>query len=321
MSDGTPLAYTYSGASIAGTTQIGALTVGFPTSGFTNSPQFWNSPDLNLGYVIGHTDPSGSHSGNTQFGDIPAYLGFWRSEFLSEGSFITLTNSLFSQSFTSGTQCNTYLTANGMWSSYVDTYHYDPATFLSWPASSAGYTLYSGGFTSPDDGYSNSPITLPTTFETNNQASTNLYLSTNGYFTIGSGDSNILGGPTTPNPATMAANPGDNWLQPGLTNSDGDVQNWYYKTGTDGGNKYYAKLLVYAGTYAAATTPTSYVINFYRDGIYQWLETRIKSNARGNAGPYNAINVAQGASTTSRVWRGDLNGQNWVYLGVGTVQI
>ena len=240
---------------------------------------------------------------------------------MSENSFVDLTNTLFNQSFTAGSECNTYLNANGMWSSYVDTYQYNPSIFLPWPATTVGYTLYNGGFTSSDDGYSNSPITLPTTFITNGQSSTNLYLSTNGYFTIGSGDSSILGGPTTSNPATMAANPGDNWLQPGLTNTDGDVQNWYYRTGNDGSNRFYAKLLVYAGTYGSQTSPTSYVINFYRDGVYQWLETRVKSNTRGSAGPYNSISVAQGSSTTSRVWRGDLNGQNWIYLGTGTVQL
>jgi hypothetical protein len=119
----------------------------------------------------------------------------------------------------------------------------------------------------------------------------------------------------------MAANPGDNWLQPGLTNTDGDVQNFYYKKGTDGTGRYYVKLLVYAGTFGAQTNPTSYLINFYRDQSYQWLETRVKSNTRGNAGPYNAVDVSQGSSTTSRVWRGDLNGQNWVYMGTGSVQL
>jgi hypothetical protein len=79
--------------------------------------------------------------------------------------------------------------------------------------------------------------------------------------------------------------------------------------------------LVYAGTYGAPTAPTSYLINFYRDEVYEWLEARAKSTVRGSAGPYNSPSVAQGSSTTSRVWRGDLNGQNWVYMGTGSVQI
>ena len=318
MATAQPFAYN-TGPQISGTQQVGDLSYGFPTTGFTDSPQYWNGPDEDLGYVIGTSVPSNTQP--TPVSGKTASVGFWRSEFLTENSFVEFTNSLFNQNFTGGTEAKTWLNANGYWTSYKDVYRYDPLTLLAWPASSTGYTLYNGGFTSPDDGYSNLPITLPTTFETNNQASTNLFLSTNGYFTIGVGDSNIRSSPNNANPATMAANPGDNWMQPGLTNSDGDVQNWYYKTGTDGGGKFYVKNLVYAGTYQAATTPTSYIINFYRDEQYEWLETRIKSNARGSAGPYNSTSVAQGASTTSRVWRGDLNGQNWVYMGTGTVQV
>lgn len=319
----TPIAF-YSGGTIPGTTQVGNLAVGdtpqdYGVVGANNGVVFYATPNQDNGYVIAHEDLTGGHNGKP--GNVPAYLGFWQSALLTENSFVELTNNLFNQSFTGGSQCNTYLNANGYWSSYVDTYQYNPSIFLSWPVSSAGYTLYNGGFTSPDDGASSSPITLPTTFETNNQASNQLYLSTNGYFTIGTPDNAILGGPTNPNPATMAANPGDNWLQPGLTNSDGDVQNWYYKTGNDGATRFYVKNLVYAGTYGATTTPTSYIINFYRDGVYEWLETRVKSNTRGSAGPYNASNVSQGSSTTSRVWRGDLNGQNWVYMGTGSVQL
>jgi len=192
-------------------------------------------------------------------------------------------------------------------------------TNLSWPASTTGYTVYAGGFSGFDDGYSNSPITLPVAFSTNAQSSTSLYMSTNGYFTLTSGDPSILSGPTTPNPATMAGNPNDNWLQPGLINSDGDTQNWWYQTGSNGTGKYYVKNIVYGGTYSATTTQTSWLANFYRDSTYEWFETRIKSNSRGNAGPYNASSVAQTAATTSRVWRGDLNGQNWTYLGTGSV--
>lgn len=323
MSNATPLAYTFSGANVSGTTQIGALTVGFPTTGFTNTPQFWNGPDENLGYVIGHQDPSGSHSGNTQSGDVPAFLGFFRSPLLTENSFVEYVNSVFNQSFTGGTQAKVWLNNNGYWTSYKDVYRYDPATFLSWPASTAGYTLYTGGFTVNDDGNSNLPITLPVPFETNNQSSSSLFLSTNGYFTLGTGSGTIISTPQQiSSPAAMCGNPGDNWMQPGVTLTDGDVQNWWYQTGTDGGGKFYAKLLVYQGQYQNITRPLSYVINFYRDEQYEWLETRIKLNSRGgNAGPYNATDVSQGASTTSRVWRGDLNGQNWVYMGTGTVQI
>jgi hypothetical protein len=57
-----PFSYN-TGSAIAGTTQVGTLAVGTPTSGFTNSPQFWEGPDEDLGYVIavpvsGNTQPT-----------------------------------------------------------------------------------------------------------------------------------------------------------------------------------------------------------------------------------------------------------------------
>lgn len=314
-----PFAYN-TGSTITGTIQSGSLAVGTPTSGFESTGiQWWNGPDETLGYVIAE-----SVSGNTQPTPIIgvfASVGFFRSSALTESAFITLASKISqTQNFTAGTDANTWLTNNGYWSSWVDSFTYDSGTTLSWPASSAGYTLYTGGVTNADDGNTNSPITLPTSFSTNGSSSSNLYVSTNGYFTIGSGSGNILSGPTQPSPASMAANPSDNWLQPGLTNSDGDVQNVYYQTGTSGSTKYFVKLLVYGGTYGAPTAPTSWIANFYRDSSYQWLEVRAKSTLRGSVGPYNAVSVAQPSSTTSKVWRGDLNGQNWVYLGTGSIK-
>ena len=199
------------------------------------------------------------------------------------------------------------------------TYTYNSTALLSWPTSGS-YTLYSGGFTNADDGYANAAIKLPVSMSTNNQSSINLFISTNGYFTLTAGAADILSGPTTANPATMAANPADLWMQPGLGMTDGDIQNAYYITGSSGNSKNFIKLLIYQGTYQAATTPKSWLANFYRDSTYQWLETRAKSNVVGSAGPYNAVSVAQASSTTSRVWRGDLTGRNWTYMGTGSVQ-
>jgi hypothetical protein len=201
--------------------------------------------------------------------------------------------------------------------SYSSGYAYS-ATTLSFPATT-GYTVYSGGFTNVDDGNSSTPLTLPVAFSTNAQSSSSLYMSTNGFFTLGSGSGAIVSSPqSSANPAFMAGNPGDNWLQPGLANSDGDTQNWWYQTGSSGG-KSFVKNLVLCGTYGNSTFAKSYIANFYRDSTYEWFETRVKSNTAGTCGPYNATSVAQASSTTSRVWRGDLNGQNWVYLGTGSV--
>ena len=62
MSTTTSFAYNL-GATIPGTQQVGNLSIGTPTSGYTNNPQYWNGPDEELGYVIavpvsGNTQPT-----------------------------------------------------------------------------------------------------------------------------------------------------------------------------------------------------------------------------------------------------------------------
>lgn len=195
-------------------------------------------------------------------------------------------------------------------------YTFSAAT-LPWPTTT-GYTQYTGAWTSADDGNSSTAVTLPVAFSTNSTSSTLFYMGTNGFFTIGTGSGSILSSPSQASPASMCGNPGDLWLQTGLVNTDGDTQNWWYQTGSASG-KSYIKNIVFCGTFGATTTPKSWLGNFYRDPVYQWFETRIKSAASGTCGPYNATSVAQTPSTTSQVWRGDLNGLNWVYMGTGSV--
>ena len=201
-------------------------------------------------------------------------------------------------------------------------WQYDSSTFLQWPAYGGdGYTKYTGSVTSPDDGYATTPITLPGIFQMNAQtATTNLYVSTNGYVTLGSGSGAIIYTPQSQtNPAAICGNPGDQWQQSGLTMTDGDKQDIYYKSVDLGGGKYAMMLIVYQGTFGATTTPKSYILNIYRDSTYQWVEARAKSNVSGNAGPYNVTDVSQPSSTTSKVWRGNLQGQSWTYMGTGSV--
>jgi hypothetical protein len=115
-----PFAYN-TGAPIAGTIQVGDLAVGTPTSGFTNSPTFWNGPDETQGYVIAYPVSGGTHP--TPIPGVFAYLGFLgtknMSNPLSESTFIALTNSSFNQSFTTGNDASTWLTNNGYWNSWV----------------------------------------------------------------------------------------------------------------------------------------------------------------------------------------------------------
>jgi hypothetical protein len=190
-------------------------------------------------------------------------------------------------------------------------------TSLSWPSSLAGYTLYSGTWAgSADDGYTATPITLPTSFSTFGIPSTNLYIGTNGYFTLNQGSTHYGPSPILGPPATMGSNPGDLYLSPNASLLDGTTQNAYSITGTDGNNMFYAKILVNCASLGAQTTPYSWIANFYRDCKYQWLEVKPKTNVSGNAGPFN---VTSPSTLSSQVWRSDLNGQNWVLMGYGTV--
>ena len=318
----TPVAYKTGGGSIAGTTKYGNLYVGtteqdYGVVGANNGCVFYATPNQDLGYVIAHEDPSGTHNGLP--GNVPAYLGFWRSEFLTENSFVSMVNNLFNQSFTGGTQAKNYLTANNYWTSYSDTWHYDSLNTLAWTDSTVGYTLLTGGVTGTDDGYWVNPITIPT-YYMNGQTSSSLYISTNAVVTLGVGYGTCC--PHSPqdssNPALISGNAGDMYANPGTPLIDGTIMNAYYRI-TQNGEKTKIELKVFQASLGAQNTPYSYQLNLYRDSTYQWVETRVKINAMDNVGPYNDVDVSTGASTTSRVWRGDLLGQNWVDLGVGTV--
>jgi hypothetical protein len=115
MATTRPFAYN-TGSTIPGTEQVGDLSVGTPTSGFTSSPQYWNGPDEELGYVIAVPVPD-----NTQPTEIPgvfASVAFYRSADLTAESFVELTNTVFNQSFTTANDASTWLAANGYWTSY-----------------------------------------------------------------------------------------------------------------------------------------------------------------------------------------------------------
>jgi len=113
MATTRPFAYNL-GSSIDGTEQLGNLAIGTPTSGFTQSPKFWNGPDEDLGYVITHQTPSGQPGAD----GTTAFLGFFRSTDLTEGSFITLSETIAGQTFATGSDAKIWLNNNGYWTSY-----------------------------------------------------------------------------------------------------------------------------------------------------------------------------------------------------------
>jgi hypothetical protein len=123
MSVSRPFAYNPSpNPPISGTEQVGSLAVGDINWNYEQNYGgvfWWEGPDETLGYVI--CNPvSGGTQPNPLF--LPAYVGFKRSKFLTEPSFIDIANYVAkgqTAPFTTGNQASTWLTNNGYWNSWV----------------------------------------------------------------------------------------------------------------------------------------------------------------------------------------------------------
>ena len=121
MATARPFAYN-PGSLIPGTEQVGDLSIGYPISGFTDTPQYWNGPDEELGYVI-----AAPVSGNTQptplFG-ITASVGFYRTDSFDDNQFIELSEIVANlyetpQTFSTASEASVWLTDNGFWNSFI----------------------------------------------------------------------------------------------------------------------------------------------------------------------------------------------------------
>ena len=116
MATARPFAYN-TGSPIAGTQQVGNLAVGTPTAGFESTGlKWWNGPDEEVGYVITHQSPSGQPGGD----GTTAFLGFWRTNSISDAEFIQLAQyvSDYTQTFSTASDAKTWLNANGYWTSW-----------------------------------------------------------------------------------------------------------------------------------------------------------------------------------------------------------
>jgi len=119
MATTTPFAYN-TGAPIAGTTQIGNLAVGTTPQDYSTNPGgvvWWMGPDQDLGYVIAKPVPSGNQPNPL---GRAAYVGFNRSDLLTDESFLDLVNvlSLTAHTFTAASEAKTWLNNNGYWTSW-----------------------------------------------------------------------------------------------------------------------------------------------------------------------------------------------------------
>ena len=199
----------------------------------------------------------------------------------------------------------TTTTINPNWSFVV-------STNLQWPVDTIGYTLYTGAWTNIDDGNTTDPINYAGTFYTDGVADTQYYLSTNGY---------IYG---VINSLYINGNGQDLFLTAGSPLLDGDIQNFWYKNDVYS-SKWKTSILVYCGHCCGSPsqeTPYSYILNIYKDGTTQYVETRVKTvdggQTTGNAGPNGPWSVNSG--TASQVWSSTDDGATWTYLGYGTIQ-
>ena len=154
MATTTPLAYNPSASPIAGTTQVGTLAIGTSVQDYSENPggiPWWMGPDEDLGYVIGIPVPS-----NTQPTPIPgvfASVGFYRTDDLTDGSFISLAEYVAyenstPQNFSSATEASIWLTSNGFWNSYaVPVLYLDAGNVSSYPGTGTTWTDIVGGKT------------------------------------------------------------------------------------------------------------------------------------------------------------------------------
>ena len=113
-----PIAYN-TGSTISGTEQIGDLAIGTTSQDYSSNiggVKWWASPDLDLQYVIGYVDLSGTHPNPISF--TPCYIGFWGCGNKTENSFIDLCNFQFNQNFTSGNDAKVWLNGNGYWTNF-----------------------------------------------------------------------------------------------------------------------------------------------------------------------------------------------------------
>jgi hypothetical protein len=151
MATTTPLAYN-TGSPIGGTSQVGDLAVGTTAQDYSINPggiPWWMGPDEELGYVI-----AVPVSGNTQptpiFG-VTASVGFYRSEDLTDNSFINVAEFVTKeygtpQTFSSATDASIWLTSNGYWNSYITPVLYlDAGNPTSYPGTGTTWTDLIGG--------------------------------------------------------------------------------------------------------------------------------------------------------------------------------
>ena len=123
MAISKPFAYN-PGGPISGTTQYGDIVVGNIVVDYSSDyggVKWWGGPDEELGYVVGNARPGGQPVPAGVTGG-PAYVGFWRSDALTDNSFLSLADFIGAQNseppFATTSAAVTWLNDNGYYTSY-----------------------------------------------------------------------------------------------------------------------------------------------------------------------------------------------------------
>jgi hypothetical protein len=121
-----PISYNPTSIVVPGTTSVGFLTVGTNPGTWDGNAyglRWWNTPDLDVGWVIAHTTPAGNQP--TRPGITPAngYLGFWRTKTITDSEFILLSQYVSNkhgspQTFANAPAAKTWLNTNGYWTNW-----------------------------------------------------------------------------------------------------------------------------------------------------------------------------------------------------------
>ena len=208
------------GAPIFGTTQVGDIAVSDIDVEYSDNYggiQWWGGPNEANGYVIAHTDPTGSHNGAA---GGSAYLGFWRSSGLTDQDFLDLCNSIPPRigdtPFTTTSQASAWLTANGYWTSFTSITPTPTATIAVTPTP----TGTPASTTTPTPtATSATPTPTPTQGGTGNfnvtvsQVGPNVVWNGSGYFNLAAlsfAGPNVIGAGFAANQAIWAIGPSTN---------------------------------------------------------------------------------------------------------------
>jgi len=255
----TPIAYNPSQSPIDGTEQLINLAIGIDQQDYSLSPggvSWWNGPEESTGYVIAVPVP-----GNTQPTEIPgvfASVGFYRSADLTENSFVELTNTVFSQNFTNGTECKTWLNDNGYWTSFVPA----PVTPTPTPTGTAAVT----------------PTVTPTNTQTPTTTITPTPTSSGAAFVVTGGTGTIV-------PYTELTYFNAFTSQSGVTTTDAfDTNNGCWQ-------------LYYSHSAVTINNGSNIGLNTYRAGSNTWSWSVAISNSNNTIGNWGTVSAVTNSQT------------------------